>query len=254
LNQLYGTAEQLGYDSSVELCLEKLHAAEIRAEAVANGSTRTMDEIANEKGTARVGSRLSWAFTIENIKYQTTGDPLAYDESYFLLSRGVRVFKVINLKDPHAEPKVVKDFHPFAVSRREIEIQDDILNRLGEENTEGRKFFLTIDHDELLAVTKILPPNYKHQQWSLGESSSARRSQSTKFKMASGTRDPPEPPTQSATRYTFQQRQHRRVVFREVCVVIPEISDSCVLLRCLKDIIKGLSLLLLHMQSADCWI
>jgi hypothetical protein len=271
---LFGTRDQLGYDSTVDASLEQLEPITEGNPKATEASGRDVDSSENsvkppkstnkkkskkkkkkkkeeeEKEAPKQGgavpkqkyrARLHWIFTVGGRQYKTTGDPLAYDGSYFLLSRGVRVWQVLEVGGD-GKTLVLKDYHPWAASRTELEIQDDIFARLGDEQTsKARPYFLSIKHDESLSRTKDLPPNYQHQPWSLLASSRGRSSQSSVFS-ALGTRDvSPAESSKEPPQTKFPLRQHRRVVFNESCAVIPEITNFGVVLQCLKHIIEGVS-------------
>jgi hypothetical protein len=175
---------------------------------------------------------------------------------------------------------VLKDYHAYDDTQGEREIQNDIFHRLGVKavwkqrgkpdrdlinpvpsrvelnlneqelqaytiaRKEAQAFFLVIVHDDALSCSPALPEDHRRTRWtSQPDTTHLKQTQSSNIQTSSGRHDgdqspKPQPITQDFAR---KQRRHRRVVFREVCEVIPRITNFHVVLRCTRDVVTGLS-------------
>jgi hypothetical protein len=175
---------------------------------------------------------------------------------------------------------VLKDYHAYEGTQGELEIQNDIFHRLGVKavwkqrgepdrdlidpipsrvelnlneqelqvyitaRDEAQPFFLVILHDDTLSCSPALPEDHRRTRWTAqADKTHLKQAQSSNIQTSSGRHDgdqspKPQPITKDFAR---KQRRHRRVVFKEVCEVIPRIGNFHVVLRCTRDVVTGLS-------------
>jgi hypothetical protein len=160
------TREQLsGWDSSVEVFSGQL---ETTAERNFNSTKVVITPEACTQQVKNFEQKGQWIFSVKDRKYKNISDPLTYDNRALLISAGSRIWRVLEVGSTDKLCRVLKDHHPWAVSRKESEVLADIFDCLGPEyQQDARPRFLSFAHDESLALTKDLPLNYEPQPWSL---------------------------------------------------------------------------------------
>jgi hypothetical protein len=204
---MYGTREQLsGWDSSVEVFSDQL---ETNAESNLNSTKVVVTPEVCTQQAKNFEQKGQWIFSVKDCKYKNISDPLTYDNRALLMSAGSRIWRVLEVRSTDKLCRVLKDHHPWAVSRKESEVLADIFDCLGPEHQQdARPRFLSFAHDESLALTKDLPPNYEHQPWSLLARYHMQGSQYSIYESAQYTHDIYEASIKPRDSVKFSLRQH----------------------------------------------
>jgi hypothetical protein len=190
------------------------------------------------------------------VTYRTIGPPLAYETSYWLLSRACRVWKVKRVVDGKlvGPPHVIKDYHPWKASLGERLIQENILRSLKRSHPDQvdalRSHFVKILSDDVVSMpdgikgseygcTPPLPDGFQEITWIDVEEAT---SVSPYASACAGVRDTHGGHTSVKTRtgaFNLNTRAHRRVVFEELCQTMYEVTNFYDALRCFRDITTG---------------
>jgi hypothetical protein len=200
--------------------------------------------------------KVCWEFKVGEVTYRTIGPPLAYETSYWLLSRACRVWKVKRVVDGKLvrRPHVIKDYHPWKASLGERVIQENILQSLKRSHPDQvellRSHFVKILSDDVVSM----PDGIKGSEDSCTPPLPDRIEETTWIDVEEATSVSPYAPARAGVRdmysghtsvkprtgaFNLDTRAHRRVVFEELCQTMYEVTNFYDALRCFRDITTG---------------
>ena len=194
--------------------------------------------------------------------FQTVGNPVSETAAYGIVTRATRVWRVQQVVlDEKGDPKqdaggnaalfpetlVLKDAWLNDDARLESEIQQDIFSRLGTSAGDARRYFLDIEHCNVVKRADSKPDltpicskgQRKTSKWTPGSSYITPLSAST-HKLRQSTLSPSKhPPPDKASPPTLRARKHIRVVFKENCRSVFELNSFESFIQCILDCVKG---------------
>jgi len=205
---------------------------------------------------------LAFIYATENNKYYRTIDcPLSEHGAFALLSRGVRVWKVKQCSqngtflEKDGTTHVLKDCWIFDDVKNEKEMQEMVLDKLGQKGSDGAEFvkkhLLTIIDCGTVVVggrpdkTTAVP----------GGTISILNLSDTRTAGTSRSQTKPAHPrpqsirapvhgaegnqSQNDTKFRHHCRKHVRMVFEECCITFYEISNYDILIKATIPLVKG---------------
>jgi hypothetical protein len=189
--------------------------------------------------------KIAFEYTVKNTIYRTVDDPISEEAAYRIVGRATRVWKVQEVvnDEPEGPRYVLKDAWLYEDSPLEGKIQEKIFANLSEdEQTEAKKYFLTIKAEERLAKTPVVP-SFSNSEWvqetgSTVSSSQLLRPKGVNDQEKRGSRYASATP-QQVTKHTPRDRTF--TVFLEVCQSVYELKDFKSLFQCFIGVINGMS-------------
>ncbi len=193
--------------------------------------------------------KIQYRFKVRGILYQTLR-PLN-EPTLDILSHATRVWEVVELDEsnmmPLGEPKVLKDVWVYTGTKGEREIYDEIFTALGELDRKGavpgnerppplvpgaslvedaQRYFMTIVSDEVVVID--------------GQPDTARGPQVgyTEFIYSEGRAQAPSIPVPKIA-HPHKERTHRRIIFKEVCQTMYQISNPAEFTLGLSQVVYG---------------
>lgn len=223
LYAIFGTADELGFDSTVEPVYRITSDKKVKCDyryRVKNQATGD-DEV-----------------------FQTIGSPITEDKAYEIVSQATRVWLVRKVISDDGETlvlseetRILKDGWLFEDARLEKDIQDDIFERISKNMGEAaaehaRQYFLTILHDSVVTsgegkddITPVCKPK---DQRPVGQ-----------VDIVSETTSQEAPSSRHIPR-RHGARKHVRTVFKEHCKNVFELTDFGSFIKCLIGCTNGM--------------
>lgn len=241
----FATEEELGYDTTVER----------------HPPSSSRIKISSGKEIVDPSKEVYFVYTAGKKRYRTIGDPIAEDGAFFLISRGIRVWRVREVDEnntvlPNAPELILKDGWFWEDTLPDSRVRANIISNLRKldhdqplpESRVDKIVRLTMDimSDEDVALISGAPnltlshPKGATLRGRIDKLDIRRLPVDGQRSQSSSTRvDTLESPRKPHGEKKDMKRIHRRLLFQDVCQTFDECADITIFLSCAQQICIG---------------